>query len=155
MRTRKIVLTLATLFAAVTICFATQDAFMGTWKLNEAKSKIPAGSGKMVTSVYVATADGVKVTADGLDARGDPTRAEWTGKFDGKYYSVTGDPDVDMRSYTRVNNRTLRIRETKGGKVVLSGTISLSADGKTRTATVTLINAKGIKVATTRVYDKQ
>jgi hypothetical protein len=28
------------------VCLAAEDAFMGTWKLNEAKSKIPAGSGK-------------------------------------------------------------------------------------------------------------
>jgi len=155
MRTRTIALTLATLFAAVTMCFAAEDAFMGTWKLNEAKSKIPAGSGKLVTAVYEAAGDSVKATTDGVDAAGKPTHAEWTGKFDGKDYPVTGDPDVDMRSYTRVNDHRLRINETKAGKVVVSGTISVSADGKTRTVTVTQTDAKGNKVTTTRVYDKQ
>jgi len=38
-------------FIGVAVCFAA-DAFMGTWKLNEAKSKIGAGSPKNSTVVY-------------------------------------------------------------------------------------------------------
>jgi hypothetical protein len=38
MNVRTIALTLATCFTALTVCFA-QDANIGTWKLNEAKSK--------------------------------------------------------------------------------------------------------------------
>jgi hypothetical protein len=35
---------------------------MGTWKLNEAKSKIPAGATKNHTVVYEAAGDSIKVT---------------------------------------------------------------------------------------------
>src|ERR1700680_5070225 len=42
MKAKMSLLTLALCFAARTLCFAS-DAQMGTWKLNEAKSKIPAG----------------------------------------------------------------------------------------------------------------
>ena len=38
MNTRTVVLTLVTCFVGLTLCFA-DDANMGTWKLNEAKSK--------------------------------------------------------------------------------------------------------------------
>src|SRR5713226_6607406 len=50
MKTRTILLTLLLGFVGVAVCFAA-DAFMGTWKLNEAKSKIAAGSPKTTTLV--------------------------------------------------------------------------------------------------------
>lgn len=55
------------LLAAAT-CFAANDALMGTWKLNESKSKITAGAPKNNTVVYEAAGDGIKVTIDGTAA---------------------------------------------------------------------------------------
>ena len=155
MKTRTIALAVVTLFAAVAACYAADDAFMGTWKLNEAKSKVPAGSGRITTAVYAMVGDNVKTTTDGVDSAGKPTHVEWTGKFDGKDYPVTGDPEYDMRSYTRVDDHTLSIVEKKGGKVTLTGSIVVSADGKSRTVTTVATDAKGVKTTTTRVYDKQ
>jgi hypothetical protein len=99
--------------------------------------------------------DSVKVTTDGVDATGKPTHAEWTGKFDGKDYPLTGDPENDMRSFKQVNDRTLTVTEKKGSKVNTTGRIVVSADGKTRTVTVTTTDASGNKVTSTRVHDKQ
>ena len=45
MKARRSVLTLAVCFAAGTLCFAS-DAQTGTWKLNEAKSKLTSGMPK-------------------------------------------------------------------------------------------------------------
>jgi hypothetical protein len=100
MKAKTSVLTLAVCFVGLTLCYA-QDANMGTWKLNEAKSKIGAGSAKNTTVVYEAAGDNVKVTVDGVDADGKPAHSEWTGKFDGKDYPVIGDPNSDVRSYTK------------------------------------------------------
>ena len=155
MKTRTIALTLATLFAAVLVAFAAGDAQMGTWKLNEAKSKIPAGVGKNLTVVYTMAGDNVKSTLDGVDAAGKPTHSEWTGKFDGKDYPVTGDPLYDSRAYVRLSARTLSIVEKKGGKITLTGSIIVAADGKSRTVTTHTTDAKGNKVTTVTVYDKQ
>ena len=155
MKKRTILLTLATLFAAVLVCFAAEDANMGTWKLNEAKSKIAAGTGKNVTVVYAATGDSVKVTVDGVDAAGKPAHNEWTGKFDGKDYPVTGDSTADTRAYTRVNDHTLSLTNKKGGKVNVTGTVAVSADGKSRTVTLNGTDAKGKKFTSIAVYDKQ
>ena len=116
MKTRTVVLALAALFVSVAVCVAADDMNMGTWKLDEAKSKIAAGSGKNDTVVYAMDGDNVKVTVDGVDGKGNPTHSEWTGKYDGKDYPVTGDPDIDMRSYHRVNDHTLRITQKKEGK---------------------------------------
>ena len=54
MKRKALMLTAATLFAAVVVCYAAGDAFTGTWKLNEAKSKIGAGASKNSTVVYSA-----------------------------------------------------------------------------------------------------
>jgi hypothetical protein len=59
MRTRTIVLTLALCLVGVAVVFA-QDANMGTWKLNEAKSKFASGATKNSTVVYEAAGDNVK-----------------------------------------------------------------------------------------------
>ena len=60
-----------------------------------------------------------------------------------------------MRSYTKVNDRTLSTTQKKGGKVVSTGKIVVSADGKSRTVTNDITSADGKKIASTAVYDKQ
>ena len=74
MKAKTIVLTLALCFVAVVaVCFA-QDAFMGTWKLNVAKSKIAPNAPKNNTVVYEAAGDNVKITVDGIGSDSKPAR---------------------------------------------------------------------------------
>jgi hypothetical protein len=155
MRAKALVLTLVLSFVGVAVCLAADDAVMGTWKLNEAKSKISPGTLKNTTVVYETAGDNVKVTTDGIDGDGKPTHSEWTGKFDGKDYPVSGDPATDTRSYKKVNDRTLAFTNKKGDKVTISGRGVVSADGKTRTVTLTGTDSTGKKFTSTSVYDKQ
>jgi len=155
MKTRLCFLTFAVLFAVIAVCVGAEDVNMGTWKLDDAKSKIAAGAPKNTTVVYEAAADSVKVTVDGVDADGKPSHNEWTGKFDGKDYPVTGDPTADTRSYKRINDHTLALTNTKDGKVTTTGRITVSADGKTRTVTTSGKDANGKKIDSTAVYNKQ
>jgi hypothetical protein len=154
MKVKTILAAVALFFAVCAVCFAS-DANMGTWKLNEAKSKFAPGAAKNHTVVYEAAGDNVKVTVDGTDADGKPTHNEWTGKFDGKDYPVTGDPNTDMRSYKKVDDHSLDLTGKKDGRVTVMGRIVVSADGKSRTVTTTGTDAKGNKVKNTAVYDKQ
>ena len=154
MKTKAVVLALAVLFVGVAVCLAA-DGNMGTWKLNEAKSKIPAGATKNHTVVYAAAGDSIKVTVDGTGADGKPIHSEWTGKFDGKDYPVTGDATSDMRSYKKVDDRTTAITVKKAGKVTATGKIVLSADGKSRTVTIETTDANGKKTSGSAVYNKQ
>ena len=135
-------------------CFA-EDPNVGTWKLNQAKSKIAAGTPKNDTVTYATEGDQIKVTIDGTDADGKPTHNEWTGKFDGKDYPVTGSTTEDSRAVKKVNDRTLTISLKKDGKVVGTGRIVLAADGKSRTVTTTRTGAGGKKIVSHAVYDKQ
>ena len=128
---------------------------MGTWKLNEAKSKFAPGAAKNNKVVYEAAGDDIKVTVDGMDGEGNTTHNEWTGKFNGKFYPVTTDPTSDERSYKVVNSRTLKLTGRKGSKVTINGTIMVSANGKTRTVTTSGLDAKGKRFRTVAVYDKE
>jgi hypothetical protein len=128
---------------------------MGTWKLNDAKSKIAAGAPKNSTVVYEPAGDGVKVTIDGTASDGTATHSEWTGQFNGKDYPSTGNPNEDMRSVKQINDHTLQVTSKKGGKVVLTAHVVVSADGKSRTVTTKGTDAQGKKYESTAVYDKQ
>lgn len=154
MKTRSIVLTALFFLLAVAVSFAS-DANVGSWKLNDAKSKIPAGASKNTMVVYTAEGDSYKCVVEGVDGRGNPTHNEWTGRFDGKDYPVSGNPVTDSRALQMVNAQQYKLTEKKDGKVVQSGTISFSPDGKTRTVTISGTDASGKKVSTTLVYDKQ
>jgi hypothetical protein len=154
MKTRTIGLTLAVLFVGLAVCSA-QNPSLGIWKLNEAKSKIPAGSPKNLTVKYEAAGDSIKATIDGVDGQGKPTHNEWTGKFDGKDYPVTGDPTSDARAIKQVDDHHYDLTVKKDGKVTLTGKAVIAADGKSRTITVSGTNAAGAKVESTALYDKQ
>jgi hypothetical protein len=154
MKRKTILMTVAVLFGGAAVCLAA-DENMGTWKLNEAKSKLAAGATKNNTVVYEAAGDMVKVTVDGTDADGKAVHHEWTGKFDGKDYPVTGDPTSDMRSYKKVARDTLSLTVKKGGKVTVTGRIVVAADGMSRTVTTTGTDSKGKKFSSTAAYDKQ
>jgi hypothetical protein len=154
MKARNLIVAMALCFVGAALSFA-DNPNMGTWKLNEAKSTIPAGFMKNTTVVYTADGDNMKVTTDGTDRNGQSMHTEWTGKFDGKDYPLTGDPTADSRSYRKISDRTLELANKKGGKVTTSGRVVVSADGKTRTLTITGTDAAGKKVSSTAVYDKQ
>ena len=153
MKTKAIALTISLVFVSVAMGFQN-DPNIGTWKLNEAKSKF-AGKARNQTVVYEAAGDQTKVTVDGVDESGGTVHSEWTGKFDGKDYPVTGDANSDVRSYRKVNARTLALTGKKGGKTTLTGRIVISRDGKSRTVTTTATNAQGKKVTNVVFYDKQ
>lgn len=149
-----------TIVIALALCLFSTAVFaanlhMGTWKLNEAKSKIAAGATKNSMVVYEAAGDQIKVTVDGVDGDGNATHNEWTGKFDGKDYAVTGDPTADTRAYKVVNAHTMVLTAKKGNKVTLTGRIVVAANGKSRTLTASGIDAKGKRFKSVSVYDKQ
>jgi len=97
----------------------------------------------------------VKATVDGVDADGKPAHSEWTGKFDGKDYPVTGDPHSDTRSLTKVDDHTLDLAVKKDGKVTATGKVVVAPDGKSRTLTTEGTDSKGKKFRSVAVYDKQ
>jgi hypothetical protein len=154
MKLRTSLVLLATLFVGVTLCFAA-DPNLGTWKLNETKSKIDTGAPKNLTVTYEATGDSLKATVDGVDGKGNPTHSEWTGKFDGKDYPLTGDPTADTRAVKQIDEHHLELTAKKDGKVTMTGKLVVAADGKSRTLTIRGTDPMGKKFHSVAVYDKQ
>ena len=133
------------------------DPLVGTWKLDTAKSKFsPGPAPKTITVIFEAAGDGVKVTADSVGADDKATHTTYTGNYDGKDYPITGtDTGADTVSLKRIDASTTQRIDKKGGKVVMTFTRKVSADGKTLTVTVKGTNAKGQPVDNVVVFAKQ
>src|ERR1041385_3097963 len=153
MKTKIIGLTLALSIAAAAMCFA-HNPTLGTWKLNESKSKFGDGAGKTTLVVWEKVGHQNKCTVDGIDADGKKVHTVWSGKLDGKDYPITGDTTSDTRSFKLNGAHKINRVSKKDGKEVGDGTIVVAANGKTRTVTSTIRNAKGVKVTSTQFYDK-
>jgi hypothetical protein len=134
--------------------FAAESPFSGTWKLNVDKSKVPPPPAKSELVVVNANDNGLKLTDDIVDDKGQALKISYEVKFDGKDYPVTGDPNSDAISFQRVNANTLKATAKKGEKVTTKATVVVSKDGKVTTVNFTdYTQAKPAKG--TAVYDKQ
>jgi hypothetical protein len=153
MKSRIAVVTLALSFVGSAACFAA-NPHMGTWKLNEAKSKLIPGMGKNTTVIYSEQKDKMEVTVDGVGKDGKPTHSVWVGKADGKAYPVKGNLPYNSVAYKVVNDRTYDLTAMKDGKMLWTGKSTISADGKSRTVTLNGTGADGKKFQGKAVYDK-
>jgi multidrug efflux pump subunit AcrA (membrane-fusion protein) len=149
----RIAIVAVALWFTAAACFAA-NPHMGTWKLNEAKSKLAPGMGKNTTVTYTEQKDKMKVTVDGVDKDGKPTHSVWVGQADGKAYKSKGNLPWDAAAYKVVNDRTYDLTAMQDGKVLWTGKSTVSADGKSRTVTFNGTDADGKKVKGKAVYDK-
>jgi hypothetical protein len=148
--------TLLLVALVLNVSAAPADEHSGTWKMNPAKSNYsPGPAPKSITVKIASDADNMKLTSDGIDAAGKPTHVEYTAKFDGKDYPITGIPNADTVALERLDASTIRSTTKKGDQVVMTVTSVISKDGKTRTATFKGKNAEGLDVNNVVVYDKQ
>jgi hypothetical protein len=132
------------------------DAVVGTWKLNVAKSTFsPGPAPKSQTRVYAESAQGMTVTIKTMAADGKETTTTTSIKDDGKPYAVSGNPDFDMVSLTRVDASTAHITQTKAGATVGTAVRTVSKDGKTLTLAQKGTRANGAKFDDVAVYDRQ
>lgn len=158
-RLARVTLLLATgvLMVAVLATAQPKDPFVGTWRLNVAKSKYSPGPGpKGTTSIYEAAGKGYKVTVKTEPATGAPQEWSYTTNLDGKDSPITGNnPNADTLAAKRIDANTLEVISKKGGKVMATQKNVVSADGKTRTVTTTGTDAQGQKINNVAVYDRQ
>jgi hypothetical protein len=139
------------------------DMYAGTWKINIAKSKYspgPAPKGPNTTKIE-AVENGIKLTADGVNAQGQKTHVEFTVKFDGKDYPFTSMIDgkpapnaADMISAKRIDDYTFETATKLKGKPLVTARTVASKDGKGETTTFTGVNAQGQKVHNVVVGEK-
>ena len=148
--------TLLLVALALNVPGAVADTQSGVWKMDPAKSKYdPGPAAKSITLKIESAGDTIKYTSDGIDAAGNPTHMEYTAKYDGKDYPITGNPNADTVALEQTDANTTRSTLKKDGQVVMTVTSVVSNDGKTRTSTFKGKNAKGQDINNILVYNKQ
>ena len=150
------VTTLLLVALALNISAAAADQHSGTWKMNPAKSTYSPGPAPKNMSVKIdSDAENIKLSSDGIDAAGNPTHIEYTAKYDGKDYPITGAPNADTVALERPDASTIRSTIKKGDQVVMTVTSVISNGGTTRTSTFKGKNAEGQDINNVVVYNKQ
>jgi hypothetical protein len=143
----------------VLVTAQAQDAWVGTWKLNLAKSKYdPANLAPKSQTVKLeaVAGGGMKTTVDLVDAQGQTLHQVLTTKFDGKSADLAGAADANTtRVYKRIDSRTYEFVTSVNGKVTTTSRSVVSADGKTRTITSAGTDAQGRAIKNVVVYDRQ
>ena len=137
---------------------AQGNALVGTWKLNVAKSKFDPGPGpKSLTRKVEAQGDGVKYSFEGVGADGKPLTYGFSIKFDGKDNPIMGTmpSGADTISAKKVDANTFEATLKKGGQVIGTSKVTVSADGKTTTVDASGTNAAGVKTHDVQVFEKQ
>lgn len=142
------------LLAAAGAVMAQSNPFVGTWKLNVAKSKYDPGPAPQ--SATRTWDDKGMVMVNGTSAAGKSSSYGYTVKGDGKEYATMGaiPNTADKLTSKKIDANTIELNFTKAGKHVETARFTLSADGKTLT-----IHAKGATDAgpfdNMQVWEKQ
>jgi len=158
---RRVVLVLALLafVAAARPLLAEDNPFLGTWKLDVAKSKFEAvPAPKSQTRTVVAQGNGVKYSFEGIAADGTPFAFSFVTYYDGTEAAITGTgtpAGADAITLKRVNAYKVEGTLHKGGKDVGKVVAEVSKDGKVATVRGKGKTADGKEYSTESVYDKQ
>jgi hypothetical protein len=137
---------------------AQGNAVVGAWKLNLTKSKLESGPApKSLNRKVEAQGDGLKYTFDGVGADGKALSYGFSVKFDGKDYPITGSmpSGAETISVKRIDANNYEATLKKGGKVISTAKVTVSADGKVSTVDSSSTNTAGAKIHDLQVYDKQ
>jgi hypothetical protein len=146
------------LFASGVLLAQQESPFVGTWKLNVAKSKFTGSQPpKSESRTEVAQGDGCKVTYEGIAADGSPISWGYTSNLDGKDAPISGrrPNGADTLAITRVDANTRTAVEKKAGKALFTVTGAVSKDGEVLTQKTKGVNSDGVPISITMVWDKQ
>ncbi len=160
MKTRMVVALSVGLSLALPGAAAEKDPFVGTWKMNVAKTTYDPGPvPRSSVDVNTITADGsVHSVQDLVAADGTKSRVEWTAKFDGKDYPVTGGTPGTTISITRPDPKdpgTVDWVWKVPGKSTSTGRTVYAKDGKTRVIDDKVVGVDGKTTVRHRVYERQ
>ena len=131
------------------------DPFVGTWKMNPAKSKFKMGAPSKEQTVTIGeSGSDLTVKVSGTAADGSPIALSYTVP------SAGGPGKIDSSAYDSIVARRKGPTERemgymKGGKEIYTTHSKISADGKSLTVTSKGLNPIGKNVEGTIIYEKQ
>ncbi len=132
------------------IVIAQSDPIVGIWHLVPERSRATPGPlpYKSITLNFAAAGKDLKHDVEGAYADGRPLMATTTIVSDGKYHPFTGMTEFDTSSFNRINPNTIVYIRARRGTTVITGTSTVSANGKTLTFSEQMIDTKGQRVGT-------
>ena len=152
---RLAILTLA-LFGLSATLSAAKDPFVGTWKMNHAKSKYTLGMPpKEQIATITVKGRNMNVRIDAITAEGKKTVVHYTIPYDGgmgKMSETTPAYDGILGRHIGPNER--EISRLKDGKVVFTARSVVSGDGKSMATFSKGVSPTGKPVEAHLVYDK-
>lgn len=157
LRVTLILAAVAVLPVALLASAQAKDPFVGSWKLNVAKSKYsPGPPPKSIAATYEAAGKGYKISVRNESASGPVQEFSFTTNLDGQDVPVTGtNMNADMVAVRRIDANTIEMVNKKGGKATTTQRNVVAADGKSRTVTTTGTDGQGQKVNNVTVFEKQ
>ncbi len=143
-------------FAGLELLAQAPDPLIGTWELNTSKSSFKNGPRlKSSTRTFEAVPNGLKYSGQSVREDGKTSATQWTAYFDGKEYTVTGDPTADTISLKRVDRFNTDGTFKKAGKVTGRVTRVVSKDGMVWTLNVDGTGDQGKPYSSVLVFDKK
>lgn len=158
---RRVVWVLAVLFVGVLArpVVGQDNPFLGTWKLDVAKSKYEGTAApKSQTRTIAQQGNGVKYSFEGVAADGTPVAFSFVTYYDGAEAAITGTgapAGADSITLKRVNAHKTEGTLRKGGKDLGKVVAEVSKDGKVATVKSKGKTADGKEFSTESVYEKQ
>jgi hypothetical protein len=142
--------------AAASWLSAQSSPFDGTWKLNPAKSKGPAGTvPKEQTAKITTSGDQVQTEITGTNADGTPIQIKYVMPVKGGVGKVLSGGPYDGVTRKDIDANTREVSYMQGGKEALHIRAVLSKDGKALTVMGKGKDAQGKPASSVTVYDKQ
>lgn len=143
-------------FIVPQFALAQNQPFVGTWKVDVAKSRYePGAAPKSEILRFEPVGEGFKLSLDGVNQQG-PYHSEASGKFDGIDVPVVATPARQAAftyAFSRIDDRTWEIVIKVNSQRRLMVRNVVSEDGKTMRGVSTVVNGGHINQVV--LYEKQ
>ena len=141
----------ACLLATLATNLSAADPFLGTWKLNIAKSNFePGPAPRAATVTWSTSAGGTEIRTEGTRADGRAMHESYAAVYDGIQHKRPGPWNFDAVINRQVSDNKREDIFLKNGKTVGRSTLVVSVDGKVLTNTWNYGDLRDV-----RVYDKE
>jgi hypothetical protein len=137
------------------ILLAQSNPFVGTWKLNLAKSKDPGAFPKEETLAVRVVGGQRQVTIKGTATNGSPISFKYEVPDEGGLGKVLAGGPYDAVAGKRIDANTREVSYMMRGKGVLQLRSAVSKDGNTMSLTVEGTDDQGRTFSGLAVFDKQ
>ena len=133
----------------------TEDLFTGHWTFNFLESRLDTPMPVSWTQKVGVTATEIVVTEEIVRANNERSTVRVWARFDGTEYPVQGSPLIETIAYERAGARVIRGAGRRSGLLVLSETVTVSADGMRLTNVYTLQTGPAQVVRGVAVFERQ